>query len=158
MLNEDEKIFLNAEFLFPEAAKRLKILEALKKSWASVVNPALARHSMPYNLGINEISVAVDTENIIGMLKNMKGNILRALSRFNYAPEGEFNLKITRGLPRKIQRNKKNLSPRKNIEISDDEVKKLMTDAPETLPEDINYAISHLKIFLEKKFPQKNNV
>ncbi|MBQ7559237.1 MAG: hypothetical protein IJT20_03215, partial [Synergistaceae bacterium] len=41
--------------------------------------------------------------------------------------------------------------------VSDDELEKLMTDAPEDLPKDINYAISHLKIFLEKRFPNKNH-
>ncbi|MBQ7559577.1 MAG: DUF721 domain-containing protein, partial [Synergistaceae bacterium] len=107
MLNEDEKFFINAEFLFPEAARRVEILESIKKSWASVVSPALARHSMPYNLGINEISVAVDNKKAYDMLAKMKGNILRALSRrFDYESDGEFNLNITFDQPEEINKNK----------------------------------------------------
>ncbi|MDY6400489.1 MAG: DciA family protein [Synergistales bacterium] len=160
MLNEDGKFSLDAEILFPQAAKRVKILESLKKSWASVVSPALARHSTPYNLGINEISVAVDNKKAYDMLAKMKGNILRALLRFDYESDGEFNLNITFEQPEEINKNKKSLSdPKINkcTGVSDDELEKLMTDAPEDLPEDINYAISHLKIFLEKRFPNKNH-
>lgn len=156
MRNEYEKNFLSAEILFPEAARRVEILEALKKSWAGVVRPAIARHSTPYNLGVNEISIAIDDETIRGMLKGMKGNILRALLRFCYEPDGEFNLNITNGVPKNIPAAPKKLPFKPDIEISDEEVKNLMKDAPETLPEDINYAISHLKIFLEKRFPAKN--
>jgi len=35
---------------------------------------------------------------------------------------------------------------------------KTLPHSPESLPEEINQAISHLKIFLEKRFPRKNNV
>lgn len=152
MLDEDEKISINLEKLFPEAARRVEILEALKNSWPAVVGFALASHSMPYNLGINEISIAADSPNAAAMLKNMKGNILRALKlRFNFISDGEFNLKITRGVQNKklpeIQKSKKIHAA--DIKIPEEEVKKLMAGAPETLPEDINYAISHLKVFLE---------
>ena len=153
MLNEDEKISFNLEKLFPEAARRVEILEALKNSWPAVVGVALARHSMPYNLGVNEISIAVDSQNAEAMLKNMKGNILRALKlRFNFISNGDFNLKITGKIPAKkihdIKKSKKIHA--RDIKISEEEVKNLMAGAPESLPKDINYAISHLKIFLDK--------
>ncbi|MBR1486011.1 MAG: DUF721 domain-containing protein [Synergistaceae bacterium] len=158
MLNEDEKFFYNADFLFPEAARRVKILEALKNSWASIFPPMIARHSFPYNLGINEISISVDNNNAAAMLKNSLGNILRALKRLDYEPQKNFELKITYGEPKKILKN----SPRPEIfpevKITDEELKIKMQGAPETLPQEINRAISHLKIFLEKRFPKKNNV
>ena len=153
MQDEDEKISFNFEKLFPQAARRVEILEALKSSWSSVAGDVLARHSMPYNLGVNEISIAVDSKNAEEMLRNMKGNILRALRlRFNFVFDGEFNLKITAKIPpKKIPENKKsNKIHASDIKISEEEVKNLMAGAPETLPKDINYAISHLKIFLEK--------
>ena len=158
MLNEEEKFSINLEKLFPEAARRVEILEALKNSWPAVVGVALASHSMPYNLGVNEISIAVDSQNAEIMLKNMKGNILRALKlRFNFISDGEFNLKITKGVPNKRLLKIKNVKKihASDIKISEEEVNKLMAGAPETLPEDINYSISHLKVFLEK-FKRKN--
>ena len=88
----------------------------------------------------------------------MKGNILRALKlRFNFISDGEFNLKITKGVPNKRLLKIKNVKKihASDIKISEEEVNKLMAGAPETLPEDINYSISHLKVFLEK-FKRKN--
>ena len=75
----DEKISFDLTKLFPEAARRVEILEDLQKNWVQVVQIARARHSWPYNLGINEISVTVDSDRMVGMIKGIKGNILRAL-------------------------------------------------------------------------------
>ena len=156
---DDEKISINLYRLFPEAAKRVRILEDLKKSWASVVGMALARHSMPYNLGVNEISVSADGQKTAVMLRNMKGNIIRFLtSHYNYNCGSEFNVKITIGVPapRKISEPEQNSGKRapeiKEIKIDEETVKKYMSGAPENLPEDINYAVSHLMAFFEKRF------
>ncbi len=155
MINENEKFYLNAEYLFPEAALRLKILENLKNSWQDVLPSALARHSFPYKLGANELSVSFDNKKAEEMLNKSSGTILRILKRFGYMPQGEFRLKITKGVfftPGKTEPRRK-IFP--DVEITDEEIKEQMKGAPETLSEDINYAISHLKIFLEKRF---NNV
>ena len=83
--HEDEKFFYSAEYLFPEAARRVEILEGLKNSWQSLFPPMIARHSLPYNLGVNEISIAVDNKNTEEMLRNSRGNILRILKKkFDY--------------------------------------------------------------------------
>ncbi|MBR2207243.1 MAG: DUF721 domain-containing protein [Synergistaceae bacterium] len=158
MLSEDEKFFINPEYLFPEAARRVKILESLKNSWAALFPAMIARHSFPYNLGINEIYISVDNKNAEEMLKNSRGNILRALKRFDYEPQKNFELKITYGEPIKILEvsQRKEILP--EVKITDEELNSKMKGAPESLPEDINHAISHLKIFLEKRFPKKNNV
>ncbi|MBQ9418896.1 MAG: DUF721 domain-containing protein [Synergistaceae bacterium] len=153
MPDEEEKIFIDLEALYPEAARRVKILEALQKSWASVVSPALARHSFPYNLGVNEIAVAVDGAQAANMLKNMKGNILRVLSaRFEYKPGEKFNLKITNGIPERRPRTSPLPYQHTDITINEDELREQMNGAPKTLPEEINRAISSLKIFLDKRF------
>ena len=158
MANEDEKIFVNPEYLFPEAARRVKILEALRNSWAAMFPPMIARHSLPYNLGVNEIFISVDNKNTADILKNSRGNILRALKRFEYEPAGNFELKITFGKPVKVIKDKPRKEFLPEVKITDEELKARMEGAPETLPEEINQAVSHLKIFLEKRFPQKNNV
>ena len=133
------------------------MLEDLKKTWAGAVGLALARHSMPYNLGVNEISVAADGEKAAAMLRNIKGNIIRVLTlRYGLNCGEDFNLKITIGIPaqRKIPETKTiHKNNASEIKIDDETVKKYMADAPETLPEDINYAISHLRVFFEKRFP-----
>ena len=148
----DEKISFDLTKLFPEAAKRVEILEDLQKNWVQVVQIARARHSWPYNLGINEISVEVDSERMAGMIKGIKGNILRALeARYGYESKGEFILKVTQGTPY----TKTNIRPKiikrtKNINVDEEHVKELMNDAPKDLPENINHAISHLQALMEK--------
>lgn len=96
MSDGEERITINLAKLFPEAARRVEILEDLQKTWAKVVGAALVRHSLPYNLGINEISIKVDSPQVANMLKKMKGNVLRALNtRYGYESEGDFILKVT---------------------------------------------------------------
>jgi len=158
MITEDEKFLFNAEYLFPEAARRVKILEELKNLWTRVVPLSAARHSFPYNLGVNEISISVDNKTVEDMLKKSRGNILRALKRLQYEPKGNFELKITYGEPLKILKDRKRKEIFPEIKITDEELEAKMAGAPETLPQEINKAISHLKIFLEKRFPRKNNV
>ena len=155
MANEDKKFLFNAEVLFPEAARRVKILEALKNSWSSIFPQMIALHSWPYNLGINEIFILVDNKNTSEMLKKSRGNILRALKRLDYEPQKNFKLNITykkKFEVIKVSKHKKNFS---EIKITDEELKNKMQGAPASLPVEINEAISHLKIFLEKRFPRK---
>ncbi len=148
----DEKISFDLTKLFPEAARRVEILNDLQKNWAKVVGLALVRHSWPYNLGINEISVTVDSDRMVGMIKGIKGNILRALqSRYGYESKGEFVLKVTQGNPyTKPDTRPKTIKRMRNVTVDEEHVKELMSDAPEDLPEDINYAISHLQALMEK--------
>lgn len=138
--------------LFPQAARRAEILNELRQLWAGVVGGALARHSYPYSLGIDEISVLAEDKNAADMLSRMKGNIARALSlRCKYEIDGNFAVKIIMKVPKRIIMPK--IKPAKiDFKIEDEIVKEYMKDAPETLPEDINYAVSHLQAFLEAKF------
>ena len=141
--------------MFPEAARRVEILEGLKRSWAGVVGPKLAFMSQPCNLGVNELSIFVRNDKAVSLLLNSKGNILRALSRKGYKAEGDFSLRILREpmrIPSLKQTRKKNIP---EIKVDEDTVNEYMKNAPETLPEDINYSLSHLKAFLDKKFPHK---
>ena len=38
------------------------------------------------------------------------------------------------------------------IEVSEEKVRQYMQGAPDTLPEDINYALAHLRAYLEARF------
>ncbi len=98
MNDENEHINIDIERLFPEAARRVRVLEELKRSWPSVVRNAAAR-SMPSVLGVNAITVLVDSEHTANMIRKMKGNIMRALSsRYGCMTDKDFTLtvKITR--------------------------------------------------------------
>ncbi len=140
---------INPESMFPAAARRVKILEGLQRSWGAVVRPDVARHSWPRLLGVNMIAVYADNDYVAGMLPNMKGNILRALSSlWGYVPDGEFSVKVERSRPKEQRRNDRVRMKRKII-VDAEAVKEYMRDSPEGLPEDINYALSHLKAYLD---------
>lgn len=95
-MNEDKSIYIDAARMFPEAAKRVRILEELTRFWPSVVGGNISRYSRPCVLGVNELVVSVNNDYALQKLMNMKGTILRKLSRFEYKPEGDFVLKFTR--------------------------------------------------------------
>lgn len=116
------------------------------------MGPALVRHSFPCNLGVDEITVAVDDKNAANMITRMKGNITRALtSRWSYNVNEKFSVKIIIGAPKQTKR--REIEPKKIIEVKVDEekVNEYMKNAPAGLPEDINFAISHLRVFMEAR-------
>lgn len=156
MLKEDKKIFIEAEHLFPEAARRVKILEALKNSWATLFKNGVGRHSYPYNLGINEIFIFVDNRNAENMIRKSRGNVLQALKRLDYELPKNFELKFIYKIPAKIRESEAKRESFPEVKITEEELRIKMQGAPESLPEEINQAVSHLKIFLEKRFPSKN--
>ena len=140
---------INPESMFPAAARRVKILEELQRSWGAVVGIPVARHSWPRVLGVNMIAVYADNDYAARMLPNMKGNILRALSSlWGYVPDGEFSVKVERSRPKEQRRNER-VRVKRKIVVDDEAVKEYMRDSPEGLPEDINYALSHLKAYLD---------
>ena len=144
---------IDVDAMFPEAAKRVRILEELKRSWHMVVRN-LARSSEPYCLGVNELYVCTENPKAAGQLKSMKGTILRVMSkRWGYEPMGEFVLRITgeREKAKKLEVKKTVRRVPPKIEVSEEKVREYMKGAPETLPEDINSALSHLRAFLEAR-------
>ena len=94
-MTECDGIVIDARKCFPEAARRVDILERLRASWGMVVRlPAIARNSRPTVLGINELTVEVTDDTARRMLSNMKGNIEVALRRLGYKADGDFAVKI----------------------------------------------------------------
>ncbi len=148
MQTENDRIILDVRKLFPQAVRRAEILERLKRSWPSVVGIAIARYSCPCVLGVDGLTVEAVNEQARNRLANMRGNIIRGLSRLGYEAGENFTVKINeRESKRKLPVKK----PVKKVKVIDDpeKLRQYMSYAPDTLPEDINFAVSHLKMYLE---------
>ena len=147
MTTEDDELRIDPRKLFPEAAKRYEILERLKRSWASVVGTVNARYTWPCVLGVNELTVEAVNDFAKRNLANMKGNIQRGLKRLGYDSGENFTLRIN------IRERQKNLSSKKPARVkvieSEEKLRQYMSGAPRTLPYDINFALSHLKMYLD---------
>ena len=153
-MNEEKPISIDVYKMFPAAARRVQILEELKRSWAGIVRQA-ARDSEPYCLGVNELCVAVKNKQAEAMLMNMKGTILRAMNkRWGYESDGEFTLKITHSIPKPKVIQQEPVKEVK-IEVDEEKVRQYMQNLPDTLPENLKYALAHLRAFLEKRFPER---
>ena len=148
---EEYRVCFDAAKMFPQAAERVDVLEKLKRSWPVIVgNNALAKYSRPYDLGVNELCVCVTDTRAKIMLKNSKGNIARRISqRFGYDFGKDFVLTITDNIPKLSMPDKPTVEPK--ITLDEEKIRQYMQDAPDTLPEDINYAISCLQVFWEQK-------
>ena len=149
----DEKINLNITRLFPEVVMRLKILEALKSSWPSIVGAA-AKHSMPYDLILDNLYVAAENQHTAQMIQNMRGNITRALiTRYKYNENAKINVIIRLGRPPVLNATIKpadiNAKTKQAVIINDDQVNKYISECPEDLPDNAKLAISHLLVYLE---------
>ncbi|MBQ6969642.1 MAG: hypothetical protein IJP85_04875 [Synergistaceae bacterium] len=149
MRNEDEGIVIDVSKVFPEAARRVEILAKLRERWPVVVRN-LSRWSWPDVLGVNELTIRVNAQGqqAKDKLYKMKGNVVRALSNLGYKTGEDFSLKIVEydALPKKTVDKK---TVRKRREPDEEKVKRYMEGAPDSLPEDINNALSHLMAYLD---------
>ena len=147
MTTEDDELRIDPRKMFPEAVKRVEILERLKRSWPSVVGMAVARYSCPCVLGVEGLTVEAVNDQTRNRLANMKGNILRCLSRLGYEAGENFTVRIN---PRE---SREKLTVKKPVRVrvieNEESVRQYMRGAPDTLPEDINYALSHLMMYLD---------
>ena len=153
-MTEDEGIVIDARRWFPEAARRVEILERLRRSWGMVVRmPAIARNSWPIVLGVNELTVEVRDDMARERLSKMKGNIEGALRYLGYKADGDFSVKIV-----DVKRQEHKIITKKRsrkVVIDEEKVRQYMVDAPDMLPEDINHAVSHLMAYLERRAAMK---
>lgn len=156
MHNEDEKFAFNLSHMFPKPAQRARILCDLKRSWPLIVGISLGHRSVPYDLSEDELFIAAENNHTAQLLNNMKGNIMRILiNRYNYSPEDKLALKICiSSAPeyKSVTKHVDNSFSASNVKVDEDDVKRYMSEAPRTLPQDINHAISHLRAFFEKRF------
>lgn len=147
-MNEDEGLTIDIERLFPEAARRVEILERLKRAWPSIVSPMLSKWSEPVILGVNELTVLATRPEAAERLSKMKGNVARALSRMGYETGENFSVKVVNSVNREKKSHKAKTRVKK-IEIDERRTEQYMSGAPESLPEDINRAVSHLRAYLD---------
>ena len=148
MTTEDDELRIDLRKMFPDAVKRVEILERLKRSWPSVVGMLNARYSWPCVLGVDGLTVEAVNDQARTQLAKMKGNIMRGLSRLGYDAGENFTVKINaRESKQKLSAKK----PVKKVKVIEDteKTRQYMSGAPDTLPEDINYALSHLRAYLE---------
>ncbi len=147
MTTEDDGMKIDMRKLFPEAVKRVEILERLKRSWPSVVGVINARYTRPCVLGVDCLTVEAANDFAKSNLANMKGNIQRGLLRLGYDAGENFTVKIN------ARESKKKLTVKKPASVkvieSEEKLRQYMSNAPDTLPEDINYALSHLMMYLD---------
>ena len=150
-MDERRPVF-DAEKMFPEAARRVKILEELKRTWPNFVeNNAVARNSRPYNLGVNELWVCVTSPYARNSIMKSKGTIARRIAkRLGYDFGKDFVLTITDNIP-KPKIHDKPQKIRTEIVVDEEKIRQYMQDAPDTLPVKINYALSYLQAVLEQK-------
>ena len=95
MSDDDGRIHIDLERMFPEAARRVRVLEELKRSWSSVVGDAASRHSWPSVLGVDAVTVQVDSDKAAIEVRKSKGNIMRVLSsRYGCMTDKDFTLTI----------------------------------------------------------------
>ena len=147
MKTEDDRVILDVRKLFPQAVRRAEILERLKRSWPSVVGMPVARYSCPCVLGVDVLTVEAVNDQARNRLANMRGNILRGLSRLGYEAGENFTVRINE------RESEKKLEAKKPVRVkvieSEEKLRQYMNGAPDTLPDDINFAVSHLKMHLE---------
>ena len=147
-MNDESKINLDAKKLFPEVARRMQILEALKSAWPSIVGTA-AKYSRPYDLILNDLYVEVKNQQTAQMIQNMRGNITRAfITRYKYDKDSKINVIIKRP---NVEKAKIKPAPVKKqaVKIDDSLVNEYIRECPEDLPENAKFAISHLRAYLE---------
>ena len=147
----DGKINLNVARFFPEVVRRLQILDAVKNSWPSIVGAA-AKHSIPYDLILDDLYVAAENQHTAQMIQNMRGNITRAfITRYKYNENAKINVIVRLGRPPVMKAIIKPAQDniKQEIIINDEQVNKYISECPEDLPDDAKFAISHLRACLE---------
>ena len=151
-MSEAERISFDVERMFPEAARRARVLEQIQRSWPAVVGARIARHSYPYNLGVNELCVMVKNPAAKSMLSNSAGTVARRIAKhFGYVFAEPFKLTIDERIPAPKKPPVKS-RPMPEVVVDEEKVRQYMQGAPETLPENINHALSHLRVFMEARF------
>ena len=154
-MSGEERIIIDAARMFPEAANRKRILEDLKRKWAGIAGRA-ARDTVPYSLSANELCVVSRNKRASDILMRLQGNIIRALTqRLGCKPAEGFRVRVINSAPKEkkfAEPSSRKMKTSRDIAVKDEEVRQCMNGAPETLPEDINYALSHLRLYMERRF------
>lgn len=158
MKTEDGKINITLKKFVPELSERMESLYELRNSWPFIVGLDSARNSVPYDFKDDTIFIAAKNQHTAQKINNMKGNIRRIFfAKYSLKPD----IKITLGPPPAYEE-RKNLQINKNknktmkIQISDEEVNEFLKDMPPELPHDAAYALAHLRVFFNKRFPVKD--
>ena len=149
----EHRIVVDAAKMFPEAARRVEILEEMKRTWPKIVGLQAAKYSQPYNLGVNELWICVTNPLARNTLIKSKGSIARRLARqFSYDFGDDFVMTLTDKIPVPNKpAQEKQAHKEEKIVVDEEKIRQYMKDAPPTLPEEINYAISRIQAIFEER-------
>ena len=156
-MNEDKKIIIDVKKLLPQVARRMYLLEHLHRTWQSVVGPAAARHSAPYDLINNDLYVKVTDNHTAQIIANMKGTIARKIAdRYDY--HEDVKIKITQDIAPETKAKTKPaaVQPKKSkqaVTVDENLVNKYIAECPDALPDDAKLAISRLRAYLHALRP-----
>ncbi len=142
------------EGMVPSGSDRMRKLEDVTRNWASVVGPARARLSAPYELEDGTLRVAAATPHAAQQIANMKGNILRILKdRWDLEVE---TVRVTQGPPPLRARTVQNVPRRRHppVALPPEEVEALRTACPETLSDEAAEGLARLRAFFARRFPR----
>ena len=143
---------LLAEMMSSRAAP-MEALVSVTRAWASVVGPALARASAPFDLVGGTLCVATSSPHAAQQIERMAGNVSRALrDRWGLEIAG---VRATVGPP-PPRPARPDTSPRRKapvVQLTDDEVRAMMERCPTDLDPEAAEALARLRAFFERRFP-----
>ncbi|MCR5347980.1 MAG: DUF721 domain-containing protein [Fretibacterium sp.] len=141
--------------VMPEQSERMGKLAEVLRAWGSVVPPAVARHSSPYDLVGTTLCISARLPQVKDQLLKMRGNILRALEE-RWALEVT-EVKVTLGdPPAKISASAQ--GPRRRhprVEPDEAQVQAFREMCPDSLAPEASEALARLRAFFARRFSQR---
>ena len=124
--------------------ERVERFENIRRLWPSVVGPARARNSAPFDLRGNILLVAARTPHAAQQISQMKGNIQRALkARWGLDIE---EVRVTVGPP-PLRASAASGPPRRRpvLKLDEEEVRAFREACPPDLDEEVAWALARLR-------------
>lgn len=141
--------------VMPEQGERMRKLTEVLRAWGSLVPPAVARHSAPYDLVGETLCVSTNLPQVKQRLLMMKGNIQRAL-------KGRWDLEVTEvkvilgDPPLKVSVSSQ--GPRRRhprVEPDEAAVLAFREACPDSLTPETSNALAHLRAFFVKRYNKR---
>lgn len=142
------------EGMVPTQSERMRRLEEMTRNWASVVGPARARLSAPYELEDSELRIAAATPHAAQQIGNMKGNILRVLkARWDLEVD---RIRVTQGPPPPRPRTAQSIPRRRHprVVLAPEEVEAFRRACPAALSDEAAEGLARLRAFFARRFPR----
>ncbi|MBR1672183.1 MAG: DUF721 domain-containing protein [Fretibacterium sp.] len=142
------------ERVMPEQGERARKLQELVRAWGSVVPPALARRSSPYDLVGGTLCISARLPQVKQQLLLMRGNIQRALEERWGLEVTE--VQVTLGDP-PLRPSVSSQGPRRRhsrVEPDEETVRAFRESCPGDLTPEASNALAHFRAFFTRRFRQ----